>query len=289
MANYSRHIRWTTVPVYGRGRSRVVPLRLSPSSILTFRQCRQRYKFLYVDKLGDQYGRPKPYFTMANHVHATVKDFLSLQPVQLRTTEAIEELLQRNWRRYCVGFRNHQDEMRWAQKALAQVRAFVANHDVSVQPLMMEEPMKVEITPGLVLRGRIDRVDRESDGTLHIIDYKTGTMPQEMDWTQLELHALITAKRFPWPVSKVSYFYLGSSVMHSTEMSVEELSRVHWEVLTVARKVHREKKFRPIPGLWCGNCDFISICPSKAEAQPQAAAAGQLELWDDLDDWGSAG
>ncbi len=285
--DHPSRLRWMAVPIYGRGKPHMVSLKLSPSSILVFRQCRQRYKFLYIDKLGDQYGRPRPYFTMANHVHATVKDFLSLQPVQLRTTKAIEELLQRNWRRYRVGFRGHQDEMRWAQKALAQVRAFASNHDVSVQPLMMEKFMEVEISPGLVLRGRMDRIDRESDGTLHIIDYKTGAMPQEPDWAQLELHALIMSKRLSWPVSKVSYLYLGPSVMQSTRMSVEELRRVHWDVLTIARTVHREKKFRPIPGPGCGNCDFISICPKKGEAEPLAAAWGQLELWDDLsNDWG---
>jgi hypothetical protein len=63
----------------------LTPLHLSPSSIAVFKQCRQRYKFLHIDKLGDQYGKPKPYFTMANHVHTTLKDFLSLQPVGLRT------------------------------------------------------------------------------------------------------------------------------------------------------------------------------------------------------------
>lgn len=284
----AKDTRFTTVPVYRQKRPEVALLRFSPSGILVFRQCRQRYKFLYIDKLGDKYGRPRPYFTMANHVHATLKDFLSLQPVQLRTAAIIEKLLQRNWRRYHVGFRDNQDEMRWQQKALAQLKAFVANHNVSVQPLMMEEAMKAEITPGLILRGRVDRVDREPDGSLHIIDYKTGSMPQEQDWTQLELYALITSKRFPWPVSKVSYFYLEPSLMQSAKVLVEKLERVHWDVLNIARRIHSEKKFRPRPGLWCGNCDFISICPRKTEAEPLAVAGGQLELWDDFtDDWGS--
>lgn len=280
-------MRFTTVPVYRQKKPEVPLLRLSPSSILAFGQCRQRYKFLYIDKLGDKYGRAKPYFAMANHVHATLKDFLSLKPVALRTSTAIEKLLQRNWQRYHIGFRDKNDEMRWVEKALAQLKTFVANHDVTVYPLMMEEFMEVEITRGLVLRGRIDRLDRDPDGSLHIIDYKTGSMPQETDWRQLELHALITSKRLPWPVSKLSYLYLGSSLMQSVRVSVEQLRRVHWDVLNTARRIRREREFRPAPGLWCGNCDFISICPSKTEAEPLAVASGQLELWDDLShEWG---
>ncbi|MBI2852158.1 MAG: PD-(D/E)XK nuclease family protein [Chloroflexi bacterium] len=76
---------------------------LSPSSLAVFKQCRQRYKFLHLDKLGDKYGKPRPYFTMANHVHATLKEFLSLQPIELRTADAAEEILRKNWRRYRFG------------------------------------------------------------------------------------------------------------------------------------------------------------------------------------------
>ena len=181
-------------------------MHLSPSSIAVFKQCRQRYKFLHIDKLGDKYGKPRPYFTMANHVHTTLKEFLSLQPVELRTTATAEELLRKNWRRYRLGFRDKDDEMRWAEKALAQLRTFVSNQDVNAQPIMMEEMVESEISAGVVLRGRIDRVDKETDGTLHIIDYKTGNAAGGIEWEQLELHALVLSKRLSWPVSKISLF-----------------------------------------------------------------------------------
>ena len=38
----------------------------------------------------------------------------------------------------------------------------------------MEELVKAEVRAGLFLRGRIGRVDREPDGSLYLIDYKTG-------------------------------------------------------------------------------------------------------------------
>ncbi len=279
-----KDIRLSTVPVYRRRRQELPPLRLSPTSILAFRQCRQRYKFLYIDKLGDQYGQPRPYFTMANHVHATLRDFFSLHPVQRRTPAAIQQLLQRNWRRYRVGFRDEDDEARWARKAEVQLKAFVDNYDVSVRPVTMEEAMQTEISPGVILRGRVDRIDREADGSLHIIDYKTGNVPQEMDWTQLELHALIVSRCLPWPVSRVSYLYLGPALMQSTGMAADDLHQVHWGTLSTARTIRGEREFNPEPGRWCGQCDFISICPRGEEAQPLAADSGQLELWNDLSD-----
>lgn len=69
----------------------------------------------------------------------------------------------------------------------------------------MEELVEAEISAGLVLRGRIDMVDRKTDDSLHLIDYKTGSVVELTDWEQLELHALILTKRLPRPVSKILY------------------------------------------------------------------------------------
>src|SRR4030042_4425231 len=85
-------IEFFSVPVYARGRKGVSPLRLSPNSVSTFRRCRQQYKFQYVDKLGDQFFRAKPFFTMGNHVHATLRDLLTRVP---RSEEHTSELQSR--------------------------------------------------------------------------------------------------------------------------------------------------------------------------------------------------
>ena len=185
---------------------------------------------------------------------------------------------QRNWRRYRLGFRDRDDELRWAEKALAQLRAFVSTQDVNVQPIMMEELVEAEISAGLVLRGRIDRVDKEPDGSLHLIDYKTGSAARQIDWEQLELHVLILSKHLPWPINKISYLYLGNSLMQSVTISADDLRQVHWRILSMAGKIQREKQFHPRPGPWCGMCDFTCICPRKSGAEPIATASDQLEF-----------
>lgn len=220
---------------------------------------------------------------MANHVHATLKELLSLQPVELRTIATAEELLRKNWRRYRLGFHNEDDELKWAEKALTQLRAFIKTQDVDAHPIMMEEMVEAEISTGLVLRGRIDRVDKQTDGSLHIIDYKTGNTIGEIDWEQVELHALILSKRLAWQVSKISYLYLANSAMQSAPISNDYLNQVHWRTLATANKILREKQFPPNRSPWCRNCDFISICPGKSKAEPSVTALDQLEFWDDLE------
>ncbi len=260
-----------------------LPLRLSPSSISVFKQCRRQYKFLYVDKLGDQYRKAKPFFTMANHIHATLKDFFAITPVELRTPETIICLLEKNWRRYQVGFRNAEDEKRWQEKALRQLSDFVRNTDVTVEPLTTEWSFETRVTPGVVLNGRIDRIDRQGDDTLHIIDYKTGNMPQKMEWTQVRLNALAAVQNLHLPVSKVSYLYLNSCTFATCDMLPEDIQEINWDLLQIAQAVGKEKRYLPSAGKWCSGCDFRSLCPGSPEVVPSFSEE-QLELWEDGSD-----
>jgi putative RecB family exonuclease len=276
-------IRFSSVPVFGRKKTEPIVSRLSPSSIATFRQCKLQYKFRYIDKLGDQYGRARPYYTMANHVHATLQNLFSVVPIQNRTVETATRLLRKNWRRYRVGFRNRADEKRWAQRALDEITRFVAEHDMTITPMMLESPVEARITPGLTLRGRVDRVDRQLDDSLHVIDYKTGLMPETIDWTQLELHALILCRSTRFLVSKVSYLYLLKGAMQTKQLDRQVLDQTSWEVLRIAREVRREKDFLPSPGPACGGCDFTSICPTKDASYTEIGEV-ELPLWRDFSD-----
>ena len=249
-------------------------LKLSPTAVACFRSCPRQYRFRYVDHLGDEYGGPRPYFTMGNHVHDTLKEFLTVVPLERRNMETISALLRKNWRRYRVGFRGPEDERRWAEKALRQLASFVTDHDIRVRPYLVEASLEAEITRSLVLQARIDRVDLESDGTLHIIDYKTGNTPESSDWTQLHLNALVLSRRVRYPVSRVSFIYLSSGSVDTVAVGGAVLDQARWDLLLTARSIGAEKRFRPQPGAACRRCDFRPICPERARRRGQREKAG---------------
>ena len=267
--------RLAEAPARLRRRPVAASLRLSPTAVTCFRQCPRQYKFRYVDRLGDEYGGPRPYFTMGNHVHDTLKEFLTTVPLDERNMETMVRLLRKNWRRYRIGFRGQENERRWAEKAIRQLSSFVTSQDIRIRPYLVEAWFETEITPGLVLQSRIDRVDLQGDGTLHIIDYKTGNTPQASDWTQLHLNALVLSRKMPYPVSKASFVYLSSGLVDTAPIERGVLDQARWDLLLTARSIRCDKRFRPQPGIVCRRCDFKPICPDRVKPGKKGTAGIQ--------------
>ena len=250
----------------------------SPFKLNMFLQCPKQYMFQYIDRIGDVYRKPRPYFTMGDHVHAALKDFLSLVPVSERTPSKLEALLREKWQRNRKGFNDREDEKKWGEKALNQLRWFVKNQDISVTPLMIENYHKVELTPNVFLGGRIDRVDKEADGSLHIIDYKTGKMPDEINRVQLHIYALILSKKQGLPLRKASYLYLDAGKARTIELTTAELAQASSYVIDTIDRICMEKEYAATPNNYCWNCDFLEICPRKEEAAKFTATEDELDF-----------
>ena len=243
-----------------------------------FQQCPRQYKFQYIDHLGSIYRKSRPYFTMGDHVHATLKDFLSVVPASERNAAKLEDLLREKWRRYRKGFNNREDEKRWGEKALKQLRRFAQNHDISVTPCMVEDYHSAELTDNILLKGKIDRVDKEADGSLHIIDYKTGKIPPEINQIQLHIYALILSRKQGLPLKKASYLYLETCEFRTIELTPADLAQATSYVIELANRICQEKEYPATPNIYCWNCDFLEICPSKEEAAKFTHKEDELDI-----------
>ncbi len=239
--------------------------RASSFRLSMFQQCPGRYKFHYIDDLARIYGKPRPYFTMGDHIHAALKDFLSIVPVEERTVARLENLLREKWQRNRKGFKDLDDEKQWGEKALSQVRWFAQSQDLSVTPLMLEDFHSAELSPKITLVGKIDRVDQEAEGGLHIIDYKTGKMPEEIDRNQLYIYAVVLSKEQQLPVTKVSYLYLEAGEFQTLGPTASDLEQAADYVVETVDRILSETKYPATINSYCGTCDFLEICPRKEE------------------------
>lgn len=239
--------------------------RASSFRLNMFQLCPRQYKFHYIDDLARIYRKSRSYLTMGDHIHAALKDFLSVVPVEERTMPRLENLLREKWQRNREGFKDLFDEKRWGERALRQVDWFAQNQDLSVTPFMVEDFHKVELSSKITLIGKIDRVDREADGGLHIIDYKTGRMPQEIDRIQLYVYALVLSKERSLPVAKASYLYLDVGEAHILQPTAADLDEAACWVVDMVERILGEREYPAIPNTYCGTCDFLEICPQREE------------------------
>ena len=91
----------------------------------------------------------------------------------------------------------------------------------------LEKAFKLKIGD-YTISGRIDRADKQSDGTLEIIDYKTGKARDEKQVEkdlQLAIYALATAQCFNQPASKLTLFFLDEDVQVSVEPNEKTLQK----------------------------------------------------------------
>src|SRR5207245_1712267 len=94
-------------------------------------------------------------------------------------------------------------EKAWGERGLNILYRFVQTADVQIVPLTAEQFHETMLAPDVVLGGKIDRIDRQPDGGLVVLDYKTGKPPQRRasedlarDDLQLAAYAVLVTKKF---------------------------------------------------------------------------------------------
>ncbi len=123
--------------------------------------------------------------------------------------------------------------------------------------------------------GVIDRIDRHSDGTIEITDYKTGRSKNQADVDgddQLSAYAFAMASgavldpetKRPLPAaSKLTLYFTERDLAMSTTRSPEQLDEFRRSVIVKARRI-RSGDFTATPDMWrCGRCEYRLICPSR--------------------------
>jgi putative RecB family exonuclease len=246
--------------------------KLSPLRLRVFRRCKLRYKYQYVERLPP---KPSPQDVVGALVHATLHDFFAHVPVHDRDVERLITILNEKWEALVFRLGSAAEREAWRQRAEAQMRRFSHQHDLSIQPLILEGYYEVPVSDQVTLVGRVDRVDEEPDGGLHVIDYKTGDRPPEVDVEQLCLYAIMLERKLPRPLRRASYFYLEEGDVWSIQPTREELEASLSQVLAAVDDMAAEQDFPPTIGRHCASCPYLAICAER----DKIAQLRQAEGW----------
>lgn len=238
---------------------------LSYSQIQTFQMCPLHYKLRYLMNLPSP---PSPALSYGISVHNTLRDFFqSLQQKEVHTAASIKNLLKNNWIR--EGYSGKLHEQQTYQQAETMLYK-VADETLANPPdtLAVELPFSFWLER-LKVGGKIDRIDRLSDGTIEIIDYKTGkNVPTEKkvkEDLQLTFYALAATEvkdgilgKSPEEI-KLTLYYLEEDKKLSTTRTKEDLAAAKDLILKMRDEI-QQSDFHCSQSIMCKSCEFSMLC-----------------------------
>lgn len=240
----------------------------TPTKIRNFLECPRKFFFYHVNPETKRLFPEKPYFTLGHHVHDALRDFFAQDP-DSRSEDLLLQLLETAWETQtgaAGGFKTLEEENESKERGRAMLKRFLETENWKIKPHYLPEKegdlpgyQQAPVEAGLAFGGIVDRIDEESDGTLHIIDYKTGKNDEPDEW-QLPMYAVMVSRVYGREVGRTSYLMLEHGTHHTTEVTIqgnlETLKRVREVVAQIPRsKVMADFVCRM--GENCRHCNYL--------------------------------
>ena len=251
------------------------PEYLSPSSIGLFRDCPQKFKLSYIDKIKEP---PAWHLYLGSFVHE-VLEYLYKEDAENRTHETLKSIAADRWT-------NHE----WATKveALEEKPGSLTDFKRAAFESMtnlwaLEDPAETELDgmehevfaniDGVAMKGYIDRFIFADDGSVVISDYKTGKIPnpkfksEDDKFFQLLAYALMLEESDQEATSRVELLYLTQKAKHDLTVTPVKLNIARGVIVETRENIDAScatGEFHCNVTKLCDWCHYkkIGICPA---------------------------
>lgn len=250
----------------------------SPSSLSCFEKCPKQYWFRYVERVPVESEGIEAF--VGKRVHEILERLY--QFVGEGRVPSLERVLHRYHQNWEARFdperirivRSDTEVESYRRMGARCLENYYRRHypfDAD-ETLGLERPIRFHLDAEgrYALRGVIDRIAQARDGTLEIVDFKTGRRvpsQEEADRDpQLGLYEL--GLRAGWreerPVRLVWHYVLSNRVRVSSR-SPEQREALREKTIRRIDRIRAEERFEPRPSALCGWCEFRERCPASAE------------------------
>jgi len=254
------------------------PKEVSPHKLSMFKHCPKQYHFEYLDpemaKIKKIIKKKRAPVEMGNFIHDTLTLFFK-EPLKNRNWKTMVSILKGQWkgpRGKTYGFKTVEEERDYYEQALKMLSWFIKNENTNPNIFSLpfsppgnsfDDYIKIPFADDLELGGKIDRLDMAPDGTLEVIDYKTGK--PEKNFLQLLTYVFLAEKIYGKPVSKAENIYL-KSMNHDAITPTDDLKKqARLEITETVDKIGKETVWTPFVSKLCLYCDYLDYCPAKSE------------------------
>lgn len=241
----------------------------SYSQLSTFQKCPRQYQYGSIYKIPQP---PSAALSFGITLHNTLLEFYKLV---LQTKQAslftefedqtslakLHELYQSKW--VSVGYESKAHLKTAFERGKEILNKFYDHFKEDVTRIeFLEKGFRLKLGD-YVLNGRIDRADRTEDGSLEIIDYKTGRAKTQKEMEkdmQLKIYALAALECFSQTASKLTLYFLDDDLKLSTEPDFSDFEAIKAEIIHLADAINASD-FSPTPSkITCSYCAYRGIC-----------------------------
>lgn len=259
-----------------------LPEKFSFSQLAAFSTCPLQYKFAFVLKIPASTDKASLIFgrvlhnTLYNFLLPVLSERKKMQgelfvddqeehnkkgAAKLITEKRLLEIYEEFWQ--ADGYSSKKEREDYKKKGLDALRKFWTAYSANPpqEIIFLEKRFSFKIA-GDVIKGAIDRIDKHADGSLEIVDYKTGKTKTKLDYSekrQLILYQLFIEEFLGVKVGALSYYYLESGEKFTFVATEKDMTRLRLEVSAEIAAI-KKRDFSPKPSPMCGFCDFNSIC-----------------------------
>ena len=245
-------------------------LRLSFTRVDTFEQCPRRFRYQYVDGLPQA---PAPQLSFGSSLHTTLEWIYDRKHPELPTLEETLQALYAAWDSSGYADVDRGEQLaayEHARRIVTELHARIEQDGFRL-PAAVEAWFELPFDGDIVVVGAIDRIDADTEGALHVIDYKSNrrarTRAQVRSSLQLALYALATKELYGQLPKTVGLDFIVPGVMVVVPIDELDLASVPSRLADVAQRI-RSGEDVPTPNRLCDWCDFKAICPAWSQEFP---------------------
>lgn len=241
----------------------------SPSKLAIYQTCPRQYDFQYVRKWPRRAWAAQSF---GSSLHRTLQALHAQGELTATPLEEAQAQLSRSWS--SAGFDDAQHEA----AELARGRELLATYYASWaadpgKPVLLEARMSAPYG-GITLLGIVDRVDRLPDGSLAVLDYKSGYAPETVPETvrqQLTIYHHLIRHRLGETPSHHGVHYLASNQRFAWPVDEDEVTMRLEGALATCMAIAADARFEPRPSARCGRCDYLRACEEGKRAWREAS------------------
>lgn len=232
---------------------------LSPTQAEAYATCPRRYAFERPLSIG---ARGSPYMEIGSLIHAVLERVESDAAAAGSDHGTAEEALRALDEAFDpASFGGEPWATGWKGRAVRILSHLYENWPGGGPAVGLEQAVSRDID-GIQWRGRIDRIERRSDG-VHVVDYKTGTRVPTLSeaGSSLQLGFYVSALDDP-EVSGAEFWFPATKAASVTvrRFDMDRLDEVDTTLRAVQQGILAED-WTPTPGAHCERCEVRIVCP----------------------------